>query len=221
VGKSGATGFDPELHHYILENSLREPDVLAELRAETDTHPMSIMQIPPEQGQLLGLLVELTAAQKVVELGTFTGYSALAMAHYLPADGMVHTCDIDPEATAIAQRYWTKAGMDQKITLHLGPGTESLDHLLDAHGECSFDLAFIDADKPGYPEYYECCLRLLRTGGLICIDNVLMMGSVIEEEVTSENTLAMIDFNKRLKTDERVSLAMLSVADGLTLARKR
>lgn len=221
MGKSGATGIDPALHEYILENSLREPQVLAELRAETDQHPRSVMQIPPEQGQLLRLLIELVEAKKVVELGTFTGYSSLAMALALPADGEVHTCDIDPETTTIARRYWDKAGVADKVTLHLGSGTDSLDQLIASHGPGSFDFAFIDADKPGYTAYYERCLTLLRTGGLICIDNVLMMGSVIEDEVTSENTLAIIDFNKRLKDDPRVSLAMLSVADGLTLARKR
>ena len=208
------------LHDYLIGVSLREPPLLARLRAETAGMPGAGMQICPEQGQFMGLLVELTGARRALEVGTFTGYSALCVALALPAGGRLTACDINAETTAVARRYWDEAGVADKIDLRLGPALETLDGLIEAAGE-PYDFAFIDADKTNYGGYYERALALLRPGGLIVVDNVLWGGSVIDESRVDEDTEAIRDLNAKLKDDERVSLSMLPIGDGLTLARKR
>ena len=209
-----------DLYAYMLENSLREPPILAELRAETAGMPRSGMQIAPEQGQFMALLVELTDAARYLEVGTFTGYSALAVALALPDHGEVVTCDVDPETTAVAQRYWARAGMAKKIDLRLGPAVDPLAALLGA-GAGRVDFAFIDADKENYVAYYERAVELVRPGGLIALDNVLWSGRVADPANNDTDTEALRAVNRRVHADDRVSVAMLPLADGLTLARKR
>jgi caffeoyl-CoA O-methyltransferase len=212
---------DDRLYSYVLSHSVREPAVLVELRAETAKLPLGIMQIGPEQGQFLALLVELMGARRILEVGTFTGYSALAMAQALPADGKLIACDVSEEYTSVARRYWAKAGVAGKIDLRLAPGLETLDALLAEGNAGSFDLAFIDADKPNYLPYYERCLQLLRQGGLIAVDNVLWGGAVADSAKQDEDTKAIRALNDRVLGDNRVSLSLLPLGDGLTLARKR
>ena len=209
------------IYDYLVEVSVREPDVLRRLREETAPLEMASMQIGPEQGQLMALLVELIGAKRTLEIGTFTGYSALVVALALPEDGRVIACDVSEEWTAVARRYWAEAGVDHKIELRLAPAAETLDGLLAAGGAGSFDFVFIDADKEGYDAYYERSLRLLRTGGLVAIDNVLWSGKVADPEEADEDTAALRALNAKLGADERVSLSMLPVGDGLTLAMKR
>ena len=211
---------DP-LYRYLLEVSLREPPVLRRLREETGRLPQSNMQIGPEQGQLLSLLVELMGARTALEVGTFTGYSALWVALALPDDGRLVACDVSEEWTSMAQRYWVEAGVDHKIDLRLGPAGETLDALLDAGLSGTFDFAFIDADKEGYDGYFEGALGLVRTGGLIAIDNVLWEGKVADPAVTDADTGSIRALNRKLSGDPRVSLSLVPVGDGLTLARKR
>jgi predicted O-methyltransferase YrrM len=179
------------------------------------------MQIGPDQGLFLGLLVRMLDARRVVEVGTFTGYSALAMAMALPPGGRVLCCDISEEFTAIARRYWKEAGVADRIDLRLGPATETLGRLLEQEGAGSQDLAFIDADKPSYDAYYEACLRLVRPGGIIAIDNVLWSGRVADPSVTDANTSALRALNAKIRDDRRVDAVVLSVGDGLTLARRK
>ncbi len=207
---------------YIVRTSVREPDVLRRLRIETqEGNEMAIMQIGPEQGQFMALLIQLIGARKCLEVGTFTGYSALAVALALPADGKLIACDINEEWTASARRYWEEAGVSDRIELRIAPATETLDGLI-ADGQAdSFDFAFIDADKESYSAYYERCLALVRHGGLIAIDNVFMQGSVLDPESDSPMTQAVRELNEAIHGDERVDLAMLPVGDGVTLARKR
>jgi predicted O-methyltransferase YrrM len=214
-------GLDDTVYDYLLAHSLHEPDVMKRLREETARLPEHNMQIAPEQGQFLGLLVELTGAERIVEVGTFTGYSALAMATAMPETGRMIACDIDPDFTAIAQRFWKEAGVDHKIDLRLGPAIETLAELVEELGHDSVDMAFIDADKPNYHTYYERCLDLLRPGGLAVIDNVLWSGRVADPKDVSANTAALKAFNERLAKDDRVTISMLPLADGVTLARKR
>lgn len=209
------------LFSYFLQNSLRETALQRSLREETALLPMARMQIAPEQGQLMGLLVELTGAKKIVEVGTFTGYSALSMALAMPEDGLLWACDVSEEWTDIGRRYWADAGVAHKITLRLGPATETLQGLLDAGQAGTFDMAFIDADKSNYDAYYELCLRLLRRGGLLLVDNVLWGGSVADPKNQEVDTLAIRTLNTKIRDDDRVSISMLPIADGLTLARKR
>jgi len=214
-------GLSPKLYDYLLKNSLREAEVLQQLREETAQHRAAIMQIAPEQGQFMALLVQLLGAKRTLEVGVFTGYSSLVVAMALPEEGRVVACDVDPEATAIAQRYWQAAGVAHKIDLRLAPATETLDQLI-AEGQAgSFDFAFIDADKRNYPRYFEQCLQLIRPGGLIAVDNVLWAGRVVESDSDDKRTQAIRAFNRALHQDERVSLSLLPVADGLTLAMKR
>ena len=209
------------LYDYLLGVSLREPPLLARLRDETAKVPMAVMQISPEQGQFMALLVELIGARRTLEVGTFTGYSALAVALALPPEGRVITCDINEEMTAIARRYWTEAGVAGKIDLRLAPAVDTLDGLL-ADGQAGqFDFAFIDADKTNYLAYYERTLGLLRSGGLIAVDNVLWNGAVADPKRQDDDTSAIRAFNEALHADERVSLSLLPIGDGLTLARKR
>lgn len=210
-----------ELHQYILQHSLREPEVLRELREETDKLPQRTMQISPEQGQFMRLLVQLMNAKTILEVGTFTGYSSLSMALALPEDGHLVACDISEEWTNIARTYWKKAAVDSKITLHLGLAAETLQRLIDQASTAAFDIAFIDADKANYDTYYERCLRLVRGGGLIVIDNALWDGLVIDETVQDADTVAIRKLNEKVYQDDRVDISLLAVADGLMLARKR
>lgn len=212
---------DDALYQYLLANSLREPGVLRQLRDETAQLPMSRMQIAPEQGQFMALLVRLLGAQRTLEVGVFTGYSALAVALALPAHGQVVACDLDERYTKIAQRYWQQAGMADKIDLHIAPALETLDQLI-AQGESgSFDFAFIDADKRNYLNYYERSLQLLRPGGLVALDNVLWSGRVADPAADDPRTVAIQELNQAIHQDDRVDLSVLAIADGLTLARKR
>ncbi len=210
-----------DLYRYLLDVSVREADVLRRLREETATLPNANMQIGPEQGQFMGLLVELIGAKYALEVGTFTGYSALAVAMALPFDGRLIACDVSEEWASIGRPFWEEAGQAHKIELRLGPARDSLDGLLAQGRAGAFDFAFIDADKGGYVAYFERCLQLVRHGGLIVIDNTLWEGKVVDAEVTDEDTEAIRRFNERLKDDERVSLSLVPIGDGLTLARKR
>jgi len=215
------TKLDQPLYDYILASSLRESSALAQLRAETATLPMAVMQIAPEQGQFMALLIKLMGAKRAIEVGVYTGYSALAVAEALPDDGLLVACDINAETTAIAQRYWQQAGVVHKIDLHLAPAAQTLQALLDDEQAGSFDFAFIDADKTSYSDYYELCLALLRPGGLIVVDNVLWGGAVLETSTNDDDTRAIQQFNAQLAVDQRVDLSLLPLADGLSLLRKR
>lgn len=212
---------DDRLQDYLLRVSLREREVMRRLREETASHPQANMQIAPEQGQLMALLVRLIGARRTLEVGVFTGYSALAVALALPDDGTLLACDVSEEFTAIARRYWREAGVERKITLRLAPAIETLDAVLAEGGEGTFDFAFIDADKPSYAAYVERTLRLLRPGGLMLIDNVLWGGKVADPAVSDPDVDAIRALNESLYRDERVDLSLLPIADGLTLARKR
>jgi predicted O-methyltransferase YrrM len=209
------------VYEYIRAVSLREPDVLRRLREETALMPASNMQISPEQGQFMALLVRLMGARKTLEVGVFTGYSSLAVALALPEDGRVVACDVSEEWTRIARRYWREAGVADKITLRLAPASETLAGLLRDGQAGSFDFAFIDADKENYAGYYEQALELVRPGGLIAVDNVLWSGRVADPSNREPDTAAIRAFNERLRDDGRVSLSLLPLADGLTLAMKR
>ncbi len=212
---------DANLYNYLLSISLREPDILTQLRKETAQHPYTYMQISPEQGQFMALLIQLMGAKRVLEIGTFTGYSALVMALALPETGQIITCDINEADTAIAQRYWQQAGVDHKIELRLAPALETLEKLLQTEQAAnSFDFVFIDADKVNYDAYYEYALKLLRVGGLIAIDNTLWRGNVANPEVQDEDTVAIRTFNEKLHQDSRIALSLVPIADGVTLAVK-
>ncbi len=215
------TPLSDALYDYLLSVSLREPPILRRLRDETAAHPMARMQIAPEQGQFMAMLAELLGAQSVIEIGVFTGYSALRVAMALPEDGKLVACDVSEEWTSVAARYWEEAGVMHKIDLRLAPAMETLDGLLAEGLAGQFDMAFIDADKPAYPGYYERCLDLLRTGGLVMVDNTLWNGDVINASDHSDDTVAIRAFNERLRADERISLSLVPIGDGLTLARKR
>ena len=209
------------LQSYVDAHGGREHPVLAELRAATAGMPHAQMQIGADQGAMMALLVKLLGARRTLEIGVFTGYSALAVALALPADGTVVACDISEEWTSMARRYWEKAGVANKIDLRLGRATKTLDAMLEAGEAGRYDFAFIDADKANYGAYYERCLTLLRTGGLIVVDNTLWSGSVIDARDKSEDASAIRAFNDALHRDERVDVALLTVGDGVTLARKR
>ncbi len=210
-----------ELHHYLLDVSLREPELLRRLREETARLPQAGMQIAPEQGQFMALLVELMGARKALEIGVFTGYSALIVALAMPSEGRIVACDTSEQWTAIARRYWEQAGVAGRIDLQLAPALDTLETLLAAGQAESFDFAFIDADKSNYPAYYERSLRLLRVGGLLVIDNVLWSGRLLRDEIQDDDTRTLRAFNQALHEDPRIALSMLPVADGLTLAVKR
>src|SRR5690242_4014617 len=209
------------LYDYLLGMSLREPPLLKRLRDETAAHPQARMQISPEQGQFMQLLAKLTGARRCIEVGVFTGYSSLAVALALPADGRILACDVSEEFTSVARRYWKEAGVAGKIELVLAPATETLDARLKAGEGGGYDLAFIDADKANYANYFERILKLLRPGGLLLVDNVLWSGRVLDPADRSEDTEAIRAFNRSLHDDERVDLSMIPMGDGLTLARKR
>lgn len=210
------------LHAYLLDATLREPDLFRQLRQETAKLEYSGMQIAPEQGQFMGLLVELLGVRRALEIGTFTGYSALCVARALPADGRLVCCDVSEEWTTIARRYWAEAGLAERIELRLGPGLETLDQMLADKQDGTFDFAFIDADKQGYPDYYERVLRLLRPGGLMAFDNALNGGRVLDiDNPANPNAAVMDKLNRRLRDDERVTISLVPIGDGLLLARKR
>ena len=213
-------GLSEQLAAYVVEVGTREPDVLARLRAETAALPEHDMQIAPEQGTFLALLVELTGARRCIEVGTFTGYSSLAVALALPDDGTLVCADVSEEWTTLASRYWAEAGVEQKIDLRIAPASQTLDSLIAAGGESSYDFAFVDADKSGYDGYYEQLLRLVRPGGLIVFDNMLRNGHVLDAD-PDPDTSAIDALNRKLATDDRISLCLLPVADGVTLARRR
>lgn len=212
---------DENLYGYLLEVSLREADLLRALRVETSRLTNANMQIAPEQGQFMALLVQLSGARKVIEVGVYTGYSSLAVAMALPPDGYLLACDVSEEYTNVARRYWRQAGIDHKIDLHLAPAVETLDSLIGEGRAADFDFAFIDADKENYDAYYERCLALLNPGGLIAVDNVLWGGSVINPDKQDVDTRAIRAFNEKLLADDRVDISLVPIGDGLTLARKR
>ena len=206
---------------YMQSVSLREPNVLTRLREETSRLSMSMMQIAPEQGQFMQLLVKALGIRRAIEVGVFTGYSTLCVALAMPDDGRIVACDINKKWTDIAQRYWKEAGVHNKIELRLAPALETLDTLIGEQLQNKFDFAFIDADKEGYKDYYERALALIRPGGLIAIDNTLWNGNVADESNQSESTQAIRDINRHIHTDERVDISLLPIGDGLTLALKR
>ncbi len=216
-----ALGLDDQLYDYLLSSSLREPEILRRLREETANHAYARMQISPEQGQFMALLVQLMGAKKTLEVGVFTGYSSLCVALALPPDGKIIACDVSEEFTSVARRYWQEAGVADKIDLRIAPALETLDRLL-AQGEAqTFDFAFIDADKSNYDGYYERSLQLVRPGGLIAIDNVLWSGRVADPQDRDNSTQNIRALNEKLHRDERVSISLVPIADGLTLAVKR
>jgi len=212
---------DDRLHEYLLEVVLREHPLLERLRAETAAHPRAGMQISPEQGQLMQLLVRLAGARRVIEVGVFTGYSSLAVALGLPADGRLLACDVSEDYTTIARRYWREAGVEHMIELVLAPALETLEARLAAGEAGQYDFAFIDADKGNYLRYYERVLALLRPGGLVAVDNTLWGGAVADPQDREPDTLALRAFNAFLADDTRIDLSVVPIGDGLTLARKR
>jgi caffeoyl-CoA O-methyltransferase len=209
------------LYEYLLSVSLREPELLRQLRAETAADPNARMQVAPEQGQFMALVARLMGARRCIEVGVFTGYSSLAIALALPDDGRIVACDVSEEWTGIARRYWAAAGVAHKIDLRLAPALETLEGLL-ASGEAgTFDFAFLDADKENYLRYYELALQLVRPGGLIMADNTLWSGRVADPGNNEPATVALREFDERLHGDERIDLSLVPIGDGLTLARRR
>jgi predicted O-methyltransferase YrrM len=206
--------------NYVRSVSVREHDALRRLREETASHPRAIMQIAPEQGQLFHLLVTLTRAKKALEIGVFTGYSSLAVALALPEDGRITACDVSEDYTAIARRYWSDAGVAHKIDLRIAPAAETLEQLLSDGAAGTYDFVFIDADKAGYDSYYELSLRLMRTGGLIVLDNMLYHGLVPDPNEKGTDPTALRELNAKIGRDDRVASSLLPIADGITLAVK-
>ena len=214
-------GLSEDLAAYVVAHGTREPQALAELRDETAALPQHGMQIAPEEGAFLAMLVELTGARRCIEVGTFTGYSSSVVALALPDDGRLVCCDVSEEWTAMARRCWERLGVDHKIDLRIGPASRTLDAMLEQGEQDGYDFAFVDADKAGYDGYYERLLRLVRPGGLIAFDNTLWGGAVLDPDPDDEDTRALQALNAKLRDDERVSLCMLPLADGVTLARRR
>jgi predicted O-methyltransferase YrrM len=208
-----------ELYEYMLSVSLREPEVLKDLRRETALDENSNMQISPEQGQFMALLVKMLGAERTLDIGVYTGYSSLCIAMSIPEKGRVVACDVSREWTDIARRYWRRAGVEDKVELHLVPAKQTLKKLIE-EGTTTFDFAFIDADKKNYDQYYEKCLQLIRPGGLIAIDNVLWDGAVADTGNDDPDTVAIRALNHKIHTDPRVEISLVPIADGLTLARK-
>ena len=217
---SGILSYTSSLRQYVWQYGLREHPALKDLRTETEKLFSSMMQICPEQGALMGNLIRLIAAKKTIEVGTYTGYSAMAVALALPDDGEVVACDVSEEWTSVAKKAWEKAGIANKIDLQLAPASNTLDALLAEGKEGSFDFAFIDADKTNYQIYYELCLKLIRQGGVIVIDNVLWGGAVTDSNRNDADTEAIRELNQFIATDKRVSISMIPVGDGLTVAVK-
>ena len=216
---SRSLGLTDKVYTYLINNSLRESPACSALRKATEEIEYSTMQVSPEQGQFMAFLVSLLHVRKAIEVGTYTGYSALCVAQALPKDGKLIACDISQQWTSVGRKYWKKAGVEDKIDLRIAP---ALDTLTSLQGEAgTFDFAFIDADKVNYLQYYELVLTLLRPGGIVLIDNVLWSGSVADEDNQEESTQAIRAVNAHLHADHRVDISMLPVGDGLTLARKR
>lgn len=211
----------PDIYRYLLEHAVREPAVLERLRTITGGMRGAEMQVSPEQGQFMGLLVRLIGARRCIELGTYTGYSSLAMALALPPDGRIVTCDVSEEWTAVARQFWREAGVEDRIDLRLKPALRTLDELERSEGRGAFDFAFLDADKPNYIPYYEKLLTLVRPGGLIAADNTLFVASASIVERDSVPARALREFNDHVHHDERVDLAMVPIGEGLTLLRIR
>ena len=219
---SSSNSYIPEnVYNYILENTLRDKPELKALRDETQDLPGAMMQISPDQGQFMALLVRLIGATRAIEVGTFTGYSALVVAEALPDNGKLVACDIDDEMPSVGQRHWESNGLADKIDLRIGPAVETLDSLIAAGESGSYDIAFIDADKENYGLYYDRCLELLRNRGLILIDNVLWGGRVADAENSDESTVAIRELTARMQVDERVDFSLIPVGDGVSLAVKR
>ena len=212
---------DEKIYNYLLEVSLDESGLLSRLRIETAELPNHNMQIGPEQGQFMALLVRLLGVEKALEIGTFTGYSSLCIAGALIPGGRLVTCDVNAEWTGVAKAYWAEAGLEDRIELRLAPARETLDALIAEGGAGTFDFAFIDADKAGYDAYFEGALTLVRPGGLICIDNVLWSGAVADASVNDEDTRSLRALNRKLHRDQRVDISLLPIGDGLTLVRKK
>lgn len=215
-----ALGLPDALYDYILSNSLKEADILAALREETNHHKQARMQLSPEQGQLMSLLIRLMGAKRILEVGVFTGYSSLTMAMALPSDGLLVACDVSEEYTNIARRYWEQADIQHKIDLRIAPALETLDSLLESGQAETFDFVFIDADKGNYSHYYDRALQLLRPGGLMAIDNVLWSGRVADAQSTDKIVQTMRIFNEKVAQDSRVQISLLPMGDGITLALK-
>lgn len=208
------------LYQYMLEVSIREPIVLKELRLATAVLPASIMQISPEQGQFMHWLAETMGVRKALEVGVFTGYSALSVALALPDGGQLIACDVSDEWASMAREFWQRAGVAHKIDLRIAPALTTLDQLIQSEAG-TFDFVFIDADKPNQGNYYEKALTLIRQGGIIALDNVFLAGDVIDPALSNPRTLAMRALNEKLLQDERVSISLVPIGDGLTLVRKR
>jgi predicted O-methyltransferase YrrM len=218
---TGYLTLNDQLYSYLCKNSLREPELLQRLRAETAQLPEGVMQIAPEQGQFMQLLLKLMGAEKTLEVGVFTGYSSLCTALALPAHGQIIACDVSEQWTSIARRYWAEAGVAHKIDLRIAPALATLDSLLAAGQAGTFDFAFIDADKENYLNYYERALQLVRQGGLIVFDNTLWYGKVADESVQDADTVAIRALNQKLHHDERILLSLTQMGDGVTLALKQ
>jgi caffeoyl-CoA O-methyltransferase len=214
-------GLDDNLYNYLLTHSLREPDLFKQLRIETAQDEWAQMQIAPEQGQFMGLLVKLINAKNIIEVGTFTGYSSLWLASQLPDDGHLICCDVSKTWTDIAKRYWEKAQLDSKITLFLQPAVQTLDELLIENKHNTFDFAFIDADKVNYDAYYERCLKLIHSKGLIAIDNMLWGGAVADPTQQDSDTQAIRALMQKIHNDSRVEISLIPIADGLLLVHKK
>jgi predicted O-methyltransferase YrrM len=210
-----------ELHRHLLETTIRDMDVLQALRAKTAEMAEGGMQISPEQGQFMQFLIKAIGAKRALEIGTFTGYSALVVALALPEDGRLVACDVSDDYTSVGRPYWQKAGVEHKIDLRLGPGIESLQRMIDNGDANSFDFAFIDADKPNYEHYYELCLQLVRPGGVISIDNTLWGGRIADHTAQDESTRVIRSLNQKIRNDRRVDMSLVPIGDGLMLACKR
>ena len=209
------------LYNYILSISVKEPELLRKLREETERHKESyMMQIGPEQGQFLSFLIKLTGAKNTLDIGVFTGYSSLRVALSLPEDGRITACDICRKWTSIAQKYWKEGGVENKIDLRLGPARETLDNLISEGKKETFDFAFIDADKTNYDIYYEQCLKLIKQGGIIALDNVLWNGRVLDETTEEKTTIAIRKLNEKIYNDSRVTMTLVPIGDGMTLVMK-
>jgi len=211
---------DDRIYNYLCDVTINEPELLRQLRQETAQIEYSVMQISPEQGQFMSLLIKLMGAKRAIEIGTYTGYSSICVASAMPEDGKLICCDISPQWTSIAEKFWARAGLENKIELFSQPAAQTLQKLLDDGAEKSFDFMFIDADKQNYIMYYEMALRLLRKGGLIAVDNTLWSGAVADPENSEPGTRAIRRFNETLKQDDRVSHSLLTIGDGLTLILK-
>ena len=218
---TGILNYTKALRDYLWDKGINEHPALKELRIETAGLPESMMQICPEQGALMGNLIRMISAKRTIEVGTFTGYSALAVALALPEDGQVIACDVSKVWTAIGKEKWEQAGVSHKIDLRLGPAVDTLDELIQQGQQDSFDFAFIDADKVNYTAYYEKCLQLIASGGVIAIDNVLWGGSVLDSKRNDEDTKAIRELNDFVALDERVNISMIPIGDGVTLVVKK